>query len=69
MLIHHEGKTDGRGPRGWSGMGGAFEIIWKVSADELTHELEIEKVKNAAKGDVFQFRLLPVANSCIVEWL
>jgi hypothetical protein len=69
MLIHHEGKTDGRGPRGWSGMGGAFEIIWKVSADELKHELEIEKVKNAAKGDVFQFRLLPVANSCIVEWL
>lgn len=68
MLIHHEGKTDGRGPRGWSGLGGAFEVIWKLSADDLGHELEIEKVKNAAKGDVFDFRLIPVANSCIVEW-
>lgn len=69
MLIHHEGKTDGRGPRGWSGLNGAFEVIWKLSADDLGHEMEIEKVKNAAKGDVFNFRLIPVANSCIVEWV
>lgn len=69
MLVHHEGKTDGRGPRGWSGLGAGFEVIWKVSGDDLQHDLEIEKVKNAAKGAVFSFRLMPVANSCIVEWI
>lgn len=75
MLIHHEGKTPGRGSRGWSGLDAGFEVIWKLSADDMTHELEIEKVKNAQKGDLFQFRLIPFGvgkkdtTSCVVEWI
>ncbi len=69
LIIHHEGKTPGRGMRGSSALPGACEVILEVSKDEVQHEMRVEKVKNAENGAIFNFRLLPMASSCIVEWL
>lgn len=69
ILVHHEGKTPGRGMRGWSGLPDACDMIWELSKDEMQHELKVEKVKNAADGQSYGFRLLPVGKSCIVEWI
>lgn len=69
MLIHHEGKAAGSGMRGSSALLGACDVTWEISKDEIQHEMRIEKIKNAQDGASYPFRLLPVANSCIVEWL
>lgn len=69
LLIHHEGKTSGRGPRGWSGLHGAFDVEWEVTDQEDHREMRISKMKNAPIGNVYPFVLLPIGDSCIVEWL
>ncbi len=69
LLIHHEGKTTGRGPRGWSGLHGAFDVEWEVTDQESHREMRISKLKNAPTGKVYEFGLIPFADSCIVEWL
>ncbi len=69
MLVHHEGKTPGRGMRGSSTLPGASDVLWEVSKDEAQHEMRIAKLKNAVIGDAYQFRLQPIANTCIVEWI
>lgn len=69
MLIHHEGKTPGKGMRGSSSLLGASDVVWEVSKDEMEHELRVDKLKNWQCGDAYKFRLLPVANSCVVDWL
>lgn len=69
LFIHHEGKSAGRGMRGWSGLGGAADTEWEVTDQESHREMRIEKVKNAPSGNAYNFRLLPVGDSCIVEWI
>lgn len=69
LLIHHEGKTIGKGPRGWSGLHGAFDVEWAVTDDGVTREMKISKMKNAASGSTYKFRLSPFGESCIVEWI
>jgi RecA-family ATPase len=69
LLIHHKGKTIGKGMRGHSSLPAAMEVIWEITADETHHKLHVEKVKNAERGSVYEFRLLPVGKSCVVEWI
>jgi hypothetical protein len=69
MLIHHEGKTTGRGPRGWSGLHGAFDVEWEVSNEETHHEMKITKMKNAPTGNSYSFKRIPVGESCVIEWI
>lgn len=69
LLIHHEGKTTGRGPRGWSGLHGAFDVEWEVTDQESHREMRISKLKNAPTGNVYSWKLLPVGDSCVVEWI
>lgn len=69
LLIHHEGKTEGKGARGWSGLHGAFEVEWQVSDDNGTRTMRIAKMKNAESGKSYDFMLAPVGDSCVVEWL
>ncbi len=69
MMIHHEGKTAGKGARGWSGLHGAFEVEWEVSEDAGVREMSIAKMKNAESGKRYPFKLVPMNESCVVEWL
>ena len=77
LLVHHEGKSSGKGPRGWSGLHGAFEVeLYVADVGSGIHEVTVEKIKNAPSGAVFPFRLLPIPldvfdddaiNSCVIE--
>lgn len=69
LLVHHEGKTTGRGPRGWSGLHGAFDMEWEVSDEESFREMRITKMKNAPTGDAYKFQLIRFGKSCVVEWI
>ena len=71
ILIHHEGKSTGKGLRGWSGLHGAFDVEWEVieNKDEALREMKISKMKNAPAGGKYSFQLIPVGESCVVEWL
>lgn len=74
LLIHHEGKTTGRGPRGWSGLHGAFDVEWEVTDQESHREMRVSKMKNAPTGNSYSFRLIPFQvtakmTSAIVEWI
>lgn len=77
MLVHHSGKDETKGARGWSGLKGAMQTEL-----ELRHEPTGERIARIAKqrdgeSDVsFAFRLRPVALdpfdgkeqvSCVVE--
>jgi len=68
MLVHHEGKSIGRGPRGWSGLRGAFDVEWAVTEEGLQRQMQISKMKNASTGEIFSFRLAAMGKSCVVEW-
>lgn len=68
LLVHHDGKTAGRGPRGWSGLHGAFDVEWEVTDQETHREMRVAKMKNAPTGNIYPFKLLPMGESCIVEW-
>jgi hypothetical protein len=71
ILIHHEGKSTGKGLRGWSGLHGAFDVEWEVieNKDEALREMKISKLKNAPAGGKYSFQLIPVGESCVVDWL
>lgn len=69
LLVHHEGKSTGKGPRGWSGLHGAFDVEWEITDQETHREMRISKMKNAQTGNSYSFQLTPAAGSCVVEWL
>lgn len=80
LWVHHCGKDQARGMRGWSGMRAAIDTEIEVTADEATglRSAEITKQRDLpGKGDRIGFRLLPVVlgknrwgnprGSCVVE--
>lgn len=69
VLVHHEGKTVGKGPRGWSGLHGAFDVEWAVTDEQTHREMRIAKMKSAPTGSSFAFQLLKAGKSCVVEWI
>jgi hypothetical protein len=63
LWIHHTGKEQARGMRGWSGMRAAIDTEIEIVADDSTgiHSAEITKQRDlGGKGDRFGFRLEPV---------
>jgi len=63
LWIHHCGKDQARGMRGWSGMRAAIDTEIEVTADEATglRSAEITKQRDLpGKGDRLGFRLVPV---------
>jgi hypothetical protein len=69
ILIHHAGKTEGKGMRGSSILTGAMDFSWEVTDEEHNRILHVTKLKNAPTGNKYPFRLLPMGETCIVEWL
>jgi hypothetical protein len=78
LLVHHAGKSGGKGPRGWSGLSGAFDVEWEVERDGDERAVRVSKLKNAQDGATYPFKLVPAGytdatgkrkQSMIVEWL
>lgn len=60
MLIHHSGKDQARGARGWSGLRAAIDTEIEVTSDDVTglHAAEITKQRDIpGKGDRIGFKL------------
>jgi hypothetical protein len=57
MPVHHTGRDVSRGPRGWSGLHGATDAEWDVSAKEDRHAVHIPKMKDGEDGIEWQFDL------------
>lgn len=61
IIVHHTGKDEGRGMRGWSGLEGAVDFaiecrkVEKVGAHIGDREFVLSKVKDDATGRVVQF--------------
>lgn len=69
VLVHHEGKTPGKGMRGSSVIPGASEVTLEVTDQEDHREMRVSKQKNAPLGNISQFQLRLFGESCIVDWL
>lgn len=76
MFVHHSGKDQTKGMRGWSGMLGYLDVEIEVVRYGVTRTATITKGKNFPDGAAFNFRLLPVelgifdekpVTSCIVD--
>ncbi len=79
ILVHHSGKDTTKGPRGWSGIFGACDVIYGVSKEDgINGVLEVVKQKGGKSGHKFGFTLPVVQldecedgeipDSCIVEY-
>lgn len=63
LWVHHTGKDQARGMRGWSGMRAAIDTEIEITADEATgtRTAEITKQRDLpGKGERIGFRLEPV---------
>lgn len=58
LFVHHSGKDQARGARGWSGLRGAIDTEIEVKADDgSTRTAEVVKQRDLKKGDEFRFDL------------
>jgi len=79
LLIHHSGKDESKGARGWSGLRAAADAEIEVNRYSDDRTATVTKLKDGEDGAKFAFRLVPVeiafdadgepVNSCIVEYL
>ena len=78
LIVHHSGKEDSRGLRGWSGLLGAADAVFKVEKDDSgLRQVVVEKLKDGSADGKYGFRLKSVhlgededgdaINSCVVE--
>lgn len=77
VLIHHSGKDETRGARGWSGLRGAVDAEFEVARADDDRVLIVSKQKDGEDGGEFGFRLGVVKigedeegddiTSCVVE--
>ncbi len=77
LLIHHSGKDETKGARGWSGLRAAADAEMEVSRSDDLRLLSVTKQKDGDDGAEFGFRLLVVPlglddegeeiTSCVVE--
>lgn len=57
MFIHHSGKDEGKGARGWSGVPAAMDAEFQVVRDEDVRTLKVTKQKDGEEGEEFGFKL------------
>lgn len=77
LLIHHSGKDESKGARGWSGLRAAADAEIEVNRNGDHRTATVTKLKDGEDGAKFAFRLVPVEigtdadgepiKSCIVE--
>lgn len=81
LLIHHSGKNQAAGARGWSGMRAGVDAEFCITQDKdgKTRVIEATKIKNGVQGEKFAFMLQQVdlgrdedgepESSCVVQFL
>lgn len=76
VLIHHSGKDASKGARGWSGLRAAADCEIEITRCDNARQAQVTKLKNAADGARFGFKLVPVVvftdgdediTSCVIE--
>ena len=77
VAVHHKGKDEARGMRGWSGLHGACDAEWEVIEEDGKHRVEVPKMKDGPDGLTWKFELETVAlgpdeegdpvTTCVVE--
>lgn len=80
ILIHHSGKSEGKGLRGSSSLGANLDFVLEVIRPDPNRPervMIVDKVKNAPDGAQFGFKLVPVQvgvdedgdpeTSCVVD--
>jgi hypothetical protein len=77
VLVHHVGKDESRGSRGWSGIKAAADVEITITRTETTRKAMLSKVKDGADGIELAFKLVDVTigmdeegeaiTSCVVE--
>lgn len=77
MLIHHSGKDETRGARGWSGLRAAADAELEVARCDNDRVVTVKKMKDGEDGAEFSFKLLTVpvglnkrgdvVSSCVIE--
>jgi len=77
LLIHHSGKDDAKGERGWSGMRAAMDTVIKITKKDSHKIAAIEKQKDGDDSFKTNFHLKPfelgfdedneVITSCVVD--
>ena len=77
VLIHHSGKDEARGARGWSGIKAAVDAELEVVRSDDDRVMTVTKLKDGEDGAEFGFKLLTiplgvdeggeVISSCVVE--
>jgi hypothetical protein len=64
LVVHHSGKDEKAGMRGWSGLRGALDFAIKCQRDEkwnaLNAQFMLDKVKDGEGGHTFNFSMSPV---------
>ena len=79
VLVHHVGKDESKGARGWSGLKAAADAEITVTRRDNLRAAAVSKMKDGADGAVLPFKLVDVdlgkdeegepITSCIVEHL
>jgi hypothetical protein len=77
LLIHHSGKDESKGARGWSGLRAAADAEIEVNRTGDNRSATVTKLKDGEDGAKFGFKLVPIEldldvdgesiKSCIVE--
>jgi hypothetical protein len=60
LVVHHPGKDESRGPRGWSGISGNVDLILEVSRSGEKRMVEVKKSRDGEDGERFGFSLVPI---------
>src|SRR5690606_7842012 len=60
VLVHHSGKDQSRGARGWSGLRAAADAEIEVTRNGDYRVAAVTKMKDGADGATFAFKLKPV---------
>lgn len=80
LVVHHSGKEDSKGPRGWSGITGAIDVEMEVKRDKDSDQRSIttSKQKDGEDNISYGFKLRTVVmgqdedgddiTSCVVEY-
>lgn len=68
LLIHHSGKDQTRGMRGWSGLHAAMDFVVECQkegdGDTREAQFRLSKVKDGTTGTVFKFRMQMIPLGC-----
>ena len=72
MLVHHSGKDEGRGARGWSGLKAAMQTELCAIHKDQVRLLTVTKQRDGPEGDTWPVTLIPVPlgddmEACVVE--